>query len=651
MMKLGVCYYPEHWPESDWAEDARMMKAAGIQMVRIGEFAWSRIEPRQGVYEWGWLDRAIDLLHAEGLEIILGTPTATPPKWLVDAYPDILPVDAHGQTRTFGSRRHYCFSSKTYRAESDRMVGALARRYGGHPGIIMWQTDNEYGHHGSDESFSADAINAFRDWLSARYTDIDALNIAWGTVFWSQTYNAFSEIDPPTATVTEANPSHRLDWRRFCSDQMCRFNQAQVDIIRRHSPRRAVTHNFIGDFYRLDHRDLSKSLDLASWDSYPIGLLSEGRAPQADKARWLRTGDPDFAAFNHDVFRACAPRWAVMEQQPGPVNWATYNAAPAPGMVRLWTWEAFAHGADFVSYFRWRQAPFAQEQMHAGLLAPDRKAQPVLDEIGQCFRELGQVGPMEAGRADVAILMDYPSMWQQEIQPHGNQEGPLALPRRAYSACRRLGLNVDIVFGDSDLAGYRLVLVPGVTIMTDHLWRALKSSGATILATACSGSRTSDGQIPTGMPPGPMADDMDVRVERLETLSPFVDIDVMMDGQTFSANLWREYVETTTAVLAEFSDGHPAWVQNDRFNYLGCWPGNEMMLEVIRRLCIKTGVACRGVGRDVRLRRAGGVQFAFNYGADTKDLRTMGAPVEAADYLIGGADLAPAGVAAWVDRP
>ena len=185
-MKLGVCYYPEHWPEADWAQDARMMRELGLSLVRIGEFAWSRIEPEPGRFDWAWLDRAIETLHAEGLGVILGTPTATPPKWLVEMHPDILPHDEHGRPRRFGSRRHYCFSSRTYRCESARITQALAHRYGEHPAIAMWQTDNEFGHHGSDESFSPEAHAAFRRWLERRYGTADALNAAWGTVFWSQ---------------------------------------------------------------------------------------------------------------------------------------------------------------------------------------------------------------------------------------------------------------------------------------------------------------------------------------------------------------------------------------------------------------------------------------------------------------------------------
>jgi hypothetical protein len=224
-MKLGVCYYPEHWPEAMWAEDAKRMAEIGISQVRIGEFAWTRIEPTPGVFEWGWLDRAIETLHQAGLHIVLGTPTATPPKWLIDAHPDILALDAHGRPRHFGSRRHYCFSSLTYRAQCARIVEALARRYGTHPGIASWQTDNEYGCHDTIISYSNAARAGFRAWLAAKYPSIQALNQAWGNVFWSMEYLSFDEIDPPVETVTEANPAHRQDWARFASDEVSVLRQ------------------------------------------------------------------------------------------------------------------------------------------------------------------------------------------------------------------------------------------------------------------------------------------------------------------------------------------------------------------------------------------------------------------------------------------
>jgi len=366
---LGTCYYPEHWPEDIWADDARRMVELGLTWVlRIGEFAWSRLEPKPERFELGWLDRAIETLGAAGLKVVLGTPTATPPRWMLDRHPDMLAVDIEGRPRRFGSRRHYCFSHRGYRAEAVRITEILARRYGKNPHIAAWQTDNEYGCHDTTLSYSDAARNAFRDWLAQRYKTVDALNAAWGNVFWSMEYARFDQIDLPNLTVTEANPAHWLAFRRFTSDQVVAFNRAQTEILRAHTDA-PITHNYMGRITDFDHFRVGEDLDFASWDSYPLGFLEDRvGAPPEWQRRFAGQGDPDFQAFHHDLYRAVGKgRWWVMEQQPGPVNWAPHNPAPAPGMVRLWSWEAFAHGAEAVCYFRWRQAPFAQEQMHSGL--------------------------------------------------------------------------------------------------------------------------------------------------------------------------------------------------------------------------------------------------------------------------------------------
>src|SRR6185436_1752930 len=378
---LGVCYYPEHWPETMWADDARRMADLGLRYVRIGEFAWSAVEPRPDQFDWGWLDRAVKTLGDAGLKIVMGTPTATPPKWLIDRSPEILPVDERGRRRGFGSRRHYCFSSRVYREESARITQTYAERYGAHPAVAGWQTDNEFGCHNTVHSYSPDALRAFRLWLRERYGAVQNLNAAWGNRFWSMEYTSFDEIDLPMGAVTELNPSHRLDFFRFSSDQVASFNDEQVAILRRHSPGRFVTHNFMGAFLDFDHWKLARDLDLASWDSYPLGFTDTApMITRAEKERYAQTGHPDISAFHHDLYRSVGRgKFWVMEQQPGPVNWARWNPSPAPGMVRLWAWEALAHGAEVVSFFRWRQAPFAQEQMHAGLNRPDN----VLDIGGQ----------------------------------------------------------------------------------------------------------------------------------------------------------------------------------------------------------------------------------------------------------------------------
>ncbi|MCU0907919.1 MAG: beta-galactosidase, partial [Rhodobacteraceae bacterium] len=266
---LGVCYYPEHWPEDWWPTDAARMREAGITWVRIGEFAWSRrIEPRPGAFDWGWLDRAIAILGAAGLKVVLGTPTATPPKWVLDRHPDMLAVDAQGRPRGFGSRRHYCFSHAGYRAECRRIVTALAERYGRNPHVAAWQTDNEYGCHDTTVSYSAAALHAFRDWLAQRYQSPDALNRAWGNVFWSMEYASFDDVGLPNLTVTEPNPAHTMDFRRFSSDQVVSFNRLQTDILRRHTDAPLI-HNYMGRITDFDHWAVGADLDVASWDSYP----------------------------------------------------------------------------------------------------------------------------------------------------------------------------------------------------------------------------------------------------------------------------------------------------------------------------------------------------------------------------------------------
>lgn len=198
---LGVCYYPEHWPHDRWAEDARQMRECGLSYVRIGEFSWSRLEPEPGRFDFEWLDQAIATLHAEGLQVVLGTPTPTPPKWLVDRHPDILATDREGRLRKFGSRRHYSFSSRTYQAHTRRIVTVIAQRYGNHPAVAGWQTDNEYGCHDTTRSYGPEDLRAFREWLKAKYGSIEGLNAAWGNVFWSMEYRTFEEIDLPLSLI------------------------------------------------------------------------------------------------------------------------------------------------------------------------------------------------------------------------------------------------------------------------------------------------------------------------------------------------------------------------------------------------------------------------------------------------------------------
>ncbi len=628
---LGVCYYPEHWPDDIWAEDAARMVEAGLSWVRIGEFAWSRIEPEPGRFEWDWLDRAIAVLGEAGLKIVLGTPTATPPRWMLEKHPDMLAVDAEGRPRGFGSRRHYCFSHLGYREESRRITRLLAERYGSNEHIQAWQTDNEYACHDTTLSYSDAARVGFRDWLAQRYQSPDALNRAWGNVFWSMEYRSFDEIDLPNLTVTEPNPAHVLAFRRYASDQIVAFNRVQVEEIRKCSDA-PILHNYMGREVSFDHWKVGADLDAASWDSYPIGFLSDRiEGDEAHKLRFLRQGDPDNQAFHHDLYRAVGRgRWWVMEQQPGPVNWAPYNPAPLSGMARLWAWEAFAHGAEAVCYFRWRQAPFAQEQMHAGLLRPDSAPAPALAEAAQVARELAEMSESGTSAAPVGIVFDYESAWAWEAQPQGADFDLFRLVFAAYRACRRAGLDVDILPPDcADLSGYKLVLVPGLMAMSEPLRAALGAFEGRALVGPRSDGKTEEMSIK--VPLGPDLPGVDVSVVRVESLPPGASVPLEGGG---ALRHWREEVEGSAPVRLASTDGQPVIV-GERLCYLAGWPDDESFYRIVAGMAREAGLEPLDLPPGLRLRRTDSHLFVFNYAPEAQ--------------VWDGVEIAPAGVH-WLPR-
>lgn len=627
---LGTCYYPEHWPEDRWPEDAARMAECGLTWVRIGEFAWSRLEPKPGQYDFAWLDRAIDTLGQAGLKVVLGTPTATPPRWMLARHPDMAPHDRDGRPRGFGSRRHYCFSHEGYRGECARITAALAERYGSHQHIHAWQTDNEYGCHDTTLSYSPAALHAFRTWLAQKYQSPEALNRAWGNVFWSMEYSGFDEIGLPHLTVTEPNPAHVMAFRRFSSDQVVSFNRLQCAIIRRHSDR-PIAHNYMGRITGFDHFATGADLDIAAWDSYPLGFLSDRlEASEAHKREFLRQGDPDFQAFHHDLYRAVGRgRWWVMEQQPGPVNWAPWNPAPLTGMARLWAWEAFAHGAEAVLYFRWRQAPFAQEQMHAGMLRPDSAPAPACHEAAQVARELQAMPGAETAGAPVALVFDYASAWAWETQPQGRDFDYFRLVFHIYRALRRLGLSIDILPPDSaDLAPYGLVLAPGLATLSAPLKSALARFRGTAILGPRTNAKTTEMAIPVPLPPA--LPGLDALVAKVESLPPGA-VHALQGGGEIRH--WLEHLETTAEVVETTAEGHPVLIRAGKLHYLAAWPCETALARILGAACAAEGLACETLPPGLRLRDTTTHRFAFNYGA------------EPATHA--GVTLAPAGVHWW----
>lgn len=621
-MQLGVCYYPEHWPQERWPVDARLMREAGLSLVRIADFAWAAMEPGEGEFTWDWLDKAIDTLAAEGLKIILCTPTASPPPWLCRAYPDILPVDVQGRRRHTGGRKHYCPSSDTYHQHTVRIVTAMASRYGKHTGIVGWQIDNEFGWASYARCYCEKCTRAFRRWLEIKYGTIEALNNAWGTIFWSQTYGEWSEIELPNLTVGEPNPSHVLDYYRYSSDSIVAYQQLQISTLQPHiSESQIVTTNFMSQFTDLDYYDLADPLDFVSMSSYPTGH-AEARSSLYMPSSILPTfaydvGDPYVTGLGYMLmrgFKQQRPFW-VMEQQCGNVNWSTYNTGVSPGTVRLWTWHALASGADAALYFRWRAGLYAQEQLHSGLLHHDASPAVGLADLEDMKTERALMSEItsEPHEAKIAFLFDYDNLWALQLQPHHGDFRYLRLLFVYYRALKRLGLQADIVSTGANLSAYKLVIAPSAYLAEDQLAKSLRvfaEAGGMVLLGVRSGFKTSSNLVTDRPLPGIFRDLAGITVNDWHSLPPGIsyDLNSSIQGLHGSATVWAEALvpmssatqtgNSNLQVLASYIGGPfnscAALVEHKvgdgEVHYLGWYPNEQQAEALMTHLASKAGV-------------------------------------------------------------
>ena len=502
-LHLGVAYYPEQWPESRWELDAELMERAGITTVRLAEFAWHKFEPAEGRYEFAWLERALEVLARHGLSAILCTPTPTYPAWLHRKVPDIHQVGSNGRVKEFGQRQDACKNHPGYRERALRITEAVTRHFGHHPSVVAWQTDNELGCHGTARCYCLYCERAFQSWLSQRFHDIERLNDAWGTAFWSQQYNEFSEISPPRDTADRSgsagqNPALLLDFFRFCSNVQVSFNRELAAIIRANSPSRTVTHNLMASFTDINYFDLARDLDVVSWDNYPFFQ------PQTSHL-------PPFS-LPHDLMRGLKKRtvW-VMEQASGPGGWDRFHPTPEPGRMRLWAFQAIAHGADYISFFRWRTARFGTEQYWHGLLPHHGQPDSRYEELTRLAAEVKTLDSEIAGTgvaAEIAIVYDYDSLWALEIQPHSPAGISYEELARNYAAAlSRLGITADVVSVDEDFGSYKLLVVPAQHVsdsqFADKLRAYVRAGGIAVIgARSCVKDRENavlDEVLPAGI--------------------------------------------------------------------------------------------------------------------------------------------------------
>ena len=459
-MDIGVTYYPEQWPEERWKADVDLMAEAGISFVRMGEFAWHRIESEKGKYSFRWLEEAMDIFGDRGINTILGTPTACYPSWLHAEYPDIHQIDFDGRIKEFGQRQDACRNHPGFKKAALRITDAMTAALGSHPHLIAWQTDNELGNHGSVFCTCSHCEASFRGWLKDKYADIDALNEAWGTAVWSQTYNAFEEVDMPRDTADNRrmkghNPGRVLDYRRFASDSIINYHKQLAAIIRKNSPDRIVTHNFMNGFTGFDAFSMASDLDVVSWDNYPIYTLVNGE------------GIPPASSFRFMQGLKKADYW-VMEQMTGQGGWEIMLPRQAPGTMRLWAWQTAAMDCSGICFFRWRSALRGTEQFWHGILPHDGKPGRLYQELKKFIGEADRITPVLEGsslKSKAVVLYDFDSIWALQHQPQAESDFSYeSLSGRIVEALRLEGLSADIRAYGEDLSDYEIAFLPSLFV-------------------------------------------------------------------------------------------------------------------------------------------------------------------------------------------
>ncbi|ORT57543.1 beta-galactosidase [Streptomyces sp. CB03238] len=625
-LAYGGDYNPEQWPESIWQEDVRLMREAGVTMVSVGIFSWARLEPEPGAYDFGWLDRLLDLLHEHGIRADLGTPTVVPPAWFYRAHPDALPVTREGTRYAFGSRGAICHSSPAYRAAAANITEQLARRYGAHPALALWHVHNEYGVPVS-ACYCDTCAAHFRRWLDARYGSVDAVNDAWGTAFWGQHYTSYDQIDPPRATPTVGNPAQALDYRRFADATMRENFAMERDILHRLSPGVPVTTNFMTALSQCDSVDYwawGREVDLVTNDHY---LITDGRrthvnlAMAADLTRSVAGGAP----------------WLLLEHSTSGVNWQPRNPAKRPGEMARNSLAHIARGSEGAMFFQWRQSRRGAEKFHSAMVPHAGTDSRVWREVVQLGADLGALAELRGTRtvADAAMVWDWHSWWAQNLEWRPSEDHDAR--ERADSFYETLydrHLTVDFTHPEADLSAHPLVVVPALYLTTEAAGRNLRAyveNGGTLVVSYFSGIVDEHDAVQPGAYPGALRDVLGLTVEEWSPLGEgeTVRITEQAGDGALTGDVWTESVVPRGAgTVWTYADGPAAGrpaVTRHRLGKGTAWYVSTRLVPpaldaVIGAACEDAGIAPRtDLPRDVEVVRrtgdSGTYLFALNHTA------------------------------------
>ena len=578
-MVLGTCYYPEHWPESLWEEDLERMLECGIQVIRIAEFAWSKVEPYEGVFTYEFFDRFLDLAREKGMKVIFCTPTATPPAWLTEKYPEVLNGTIDGLLFRHGGRRHYNYNSPVYQEKTRIITEAFASHYGPHPAVIGWQIDNELNCE-RDEFYSESDTAAFRVFLQKKYGSLDKLNEAWGTTFWNQTYTDWKEVHIPRTTPSNnTNPHEVLDYTRFISDSACRYAKLQSDIIRKYvKPGDFITTN--GLFSNLDNQRMAgESLDFIMYDSYPNFAFTK-----ENYEKFSATLQDRMWSRNLTEVRAVSPNFGIMEQQSGANGWNNRMAAPTPkpGQMTLWTMQSAAHGADYVSYFRWRTCTMGTEIYWHGILDYSGRENRRLREVREIHRKFQAISEAAGSRyeARTAVLKDYDNIWDAQLDIwHGDVDR--LSQQSLFLAAQKSHTPMDYVYLREDttaenLKKYQVIFYPHPVIVNPQRAAILEEyveAGGCLVLGCRSGYKDMTGKCVMDRLPGLLAKMSGTDIPEYTRVNPDDEpVYIDWDGIRLEAAVFNDQLEPLTAdaqVLGRYENCYYAGTPGLICNVLG----------------------------------------------------------------------------------
>lgn len=573
-MIFGVDYYPEHWDRQEWEKQAKQMKECGFNTVRMGEFGWKLMEWEEGKFDFSLFDDAIELLAKYGIKTILGTPTAAPPQWLVKKY-DVLQRDKYRRPLEWGSRRECCANSSDYVEKSKIIVTEMVKHYKDNDNVIGWQIDNEFGCHESTRCYCDNCRKAFGKWLSGRYKDVDELNKKWGTSFWSLQYDSFDDVilpqynscDGVNYNIMSHNPSLELEYRRFASDSWVQYQNMQIDIIKKYTDK-PVTHNMMGHFSDINYRELGKKLDYVSWDNYPDN-------------QW-GSSDYEYVSMAHETMRGIKDKdFVVMEEQAGPCGWDIVRHTPRPGQLRLWVYQAIAHGACGIVYFRFKTALFGMEQYWYGVLDHDGIPGRRYNEIQKTGQELANIEKNifnKRNNYDALIVKSYDNSWSHDIKRHveGYNYG-----NHIYSFYKALAdLNINTTVGGiDDIDKYKIVCMPAYNVTERNEVEKTEEyvkAGGTVILTFRSGTRDEYNNMQPLTVPGVFAKMAGIEVKEFDAPYSNIRVNGIVDA---TARLWCDIITPVTAkVLCTYADeyykGKAAVTVNEygkgKVYYVGC---------------------------------------------------------------------------------